>query len=150
MNYTRVTDCDFNNGEGVRVTLWISGCSHHCSGCHNEWMQKYSIGKPVLEAWGEIEKYSDKDYISGLTISGGDPLDQTNFTELVRLIKMYRSRFPSKTIWIYTGFYYGELNPAQREVVDLCDVVVDGPYIESLRDLTLPFRGSSNQHLICK
>lgn len=150
MNYTRVTDCDFNNGEGVRVTLWISGCSHHCPGCQNEWMQKYTIGKPVLGAWDEIEKYTDNDYISGLTISGGDPLDQTNFTELIRLIKMYRSRFPDKTIWIYTGFYYSELNPAQREVADMCDVIVDGPYVESLRDLTLSFRGSSNQHLIYK
>lgn len=150
MRYTRVTDCDFNNGEGIRVTLWVSGCTHHCPECQNEWLQKYNIGKPILEAWDEIEKYSKPDYITGLTISGGDPLDQSNFTDLIKLIKKYKDRFPKKTIWLYTGFYYDDLNPAQKEVADLCNVIVDGPYIKELKDLTLPFRGSSNQHLIYK
>ncbi len=150
MRYTRVTNCDFNNGEGARVTLWVSGCSHHCPECQNFWMQNYNIGKPLLDSWDEIEEYSKKGYIDGLTISGGDPLDQSNFTDLIKLIKRYKAVFPKKTIWLYTGFYYDDLNPAQREVADLCDVIVDGPYVKDLRDLTLPFRGSSNQHLIYK
>ncbi len=148
MRYTRITDCDFNNGEGIRVTLWVSGCRHHCPGCQNEWMQRYDIGRPLLECWDMIERYSEPGYISGLTLSGGDPLDQDSLSELKELILKYRKTFPEKTIWLYTGFYYDRLSVEQKVVADMCDVVVDGPFIESQKDLTLPFRGSANQHII--
>lgn len=95
-----------------------------------------------------IERYSEPGYISGLTLSGGDPLDQDSLSELKELILKYRKTFPEKTIWLYTGFYYDRLSVEQKVVADMCDVVVDGPFIESQKDLTLPFRGSANQHII--
>jgi len=154
-----ITAPDINNGTGIRVTLWVSGCTHHCKGCHNQWTWNYYIGKCFIGNEKEIlDKLSDwlsRDYVEGLTLSGGDPLDQDNdgLCELNQIIEWVRNNFPNKTIWLYTGYTKEEIdesnNYMRKQVVDSIDVLVDGPYIEELRDIAhCPFRGSTNQRLI--
>ena len=151
MKYIKITKPDINNGTGCRVTLWIPGCSHNCPGCHNAWTTNYNIGKKFDDdAKQLISNELSKSYISGITISGGDPLDQSEefLKELEEYLTEIRNKFPDKNIWIYTGYYYKDLNEAQLRVVRLCDKLVDGPFIKSLADPSLPFRGSSNQSII--
>lgn len=147
--YTSVTYPDINNGSGFRTTLWISGCGHRCPGCHNEWMWDYSIGKPLEESWKEVIMGVWHEYCQGLTIGGGDPLmrDEGDLQEIKEYIKRYRKVFPTKDIWLYTGYDLEEMSDLQKEVCGMCDVVCTGRYVEELKDLSLPFRGSSNQHL---
>jgi anaerobic ribonucleoside-triphosphate reductase activating protein len=150
MKYLRITSPDICNGEGVRVTLWLPGCGHKCEGCHNQWTWDYNQGKELdkEKLWNEL----DKSYIDGLTISGGDPLMQSYevLDELENLLKEFRVRYgDSKNIWVYTGYYFNELNDKQLSILNnLCDVVIDGPFILSERDITLPYRGSKNQNII--
>ena len=151
MRYLNITAPDISNGVGCRVTLWISGCFHQCKGCHNPHTWNYEQGKYVTdETIEEIGKWLEKPYIKGLTISGGDPLANSIFVmgELENFCKKIKERFPDKDIWIYTGYVYENLREDQLKVLQYCDVLVDGPYKEELRDLTLPFRGSSNQRII--
>ena len=151
MKYINITHPDINNGTGCRVTLWIPGCTHNCPGCHNAWTANYDIGKEFdNDAKELIYKELSKPYIDGLTISGGDPLDQNleTLSDLREFLVKIKDRFPTKTIWLYTGYYLDDLNDWQLEVVDLCDVVVDGPFIKDLADGSLAFRGSSNQKII--
>ena len=151
MKYINITHPDINNGTGCRVTLWIPGCTHNCPGCHNAWTANYDIGKEFdNEAKELIYKELSKPYIDGLTISGGDPLDQNlgTLADLREFLVKIKDKFPSKTIWLYTGYYLDDLNDWQLEVVNLCDVIVDGPFIKSLADASLAFRGSSNQKII--
>ena len=150
-----ITAPDINNGNGARVTLWVSGCSHKCKGCHNSWTWNYNQGKIFAEDSDEIlnklSNWLSRDYVDGLTISGGDPLDQDKNTlfELKQIVNWVKTNFPSKTIWIYTGYTYEELNEYQLAVVENIDVLVDGPYKEELRDIAhCPFRGSTNQRII--
>ena len=150
-----ITAPDINNGNGVRVTLWVSGCTHKCKGCHNSWTWNYNQGKIFAEDSDEIlnklSNWLSRDYVDGLTISGGDPLDQDKNTlfELKQIINWVKMNFPTKTIWIYTGYTYEELNEYQLAVVEGIDVLVDGPYKEELRDIAhCPFRGSTNQRII--
>lgn len=151
MKYINITHPDINNGTGCRVTLWIPGCTHNCPGCHNAWTANYDIGKEFdNDAKELIYKELYKPYIDGLTISGGDPLDQNlgTLSDLREFLVTIKDRFPTKTIWLYTGYYLDDLNDWQLEVVDLCDVIVDGPFIKELADKSLAFRGSSNQKII--
>ena len=150
-----ITAPDINNGNGIRVTLWVAGCTHKCKGCHNSWTWDYNQGKGLIENQDEIlNKLSDwlkRDYVDGLTISGGDPLDQDKnaLFELKQIINWVKMNFPSKTIWIYTGYTHEELNEYQLAVIENIDVLVDGPYKEELRDIAhCPFRGSTNQRII--
>ena len=150
-----ITAPDINNGNGVRVTLWVSGCSHKCKGCHNSWTWNYNQGKIFAEDSDEIlnklSNWLSRDYVDGLTISGGDPLDQDKNTlfELKQIVNWVKTNFPSKTIWIYTGYTYEELNEYQLSAIENVDVLVDGPYKEELRDIAhCPFRGSTNQRII--
>ena len=138
-----ITAPDINNGNGIRVTLWVAGCNHKCKGCHNAWTWKYEQGKVFFESQTEIyDKLSNwlkRDYVDGLTISGGDPLAQDNY--------------PSKTIWLYTGYTKEEIdeshNHMMQKVINSIDILVDGPYIEEKRDIAhTPFRGSTNQRII--
>lgn len=151
MRYIAVTAPDINNGIGCRVTLWVAGCGHHCTGCHNAWAKDYNIGHTFDNVRPELYKWLAKPYIKGLTLSGGDPLSQNaeSLRELVTIIKNIRKEFPGKDIWLYTGYYLEDIenDPDKMAVVKLCDVLVDGPYIEKLRDLSLEFRGSSNQSI---
>ena len=150
-----ITAPDINNGNGVRVTLWVSGCTHKCKGCHNAWTWDYNQGKDFEEDSDEIlnklSNWLSRDYVDGLTISGGDPLDQDKdgLFKLKQLVNWVKVNFPTKTIWIYTGYTYEELNKYQLAVVEGIDVLVDGPYKEELRDIAhCPFRGSTNQRII--
>jgi len=150
-----ITAPDINNGNGIRVTLWVAGCMHKCKGCHNAWTWDYSQGTDFLSNQDEIlKKLSDwlsRDYVEGITFSGGDPLDQDHHALriLLDIIKWVRRNYPTKNIWLYTGYVIEELSGLQKEVVDNCDVIVDGPYKEELRDIAhCPFRGSTNQRII--
>jgi anaerobic ribonucleoside-triphosphate reductase activating protein len=154
-----ITAPDINNGNGIRVTLWVSGCNHHCKGCHNQWTWNYNQGKYFLAEQDEIlhklAEWLKRDYVDGITFSGGDPLDQDNdgLCELYNIIKWVRNNFPKKTIWLYTGYTKEEIdesnNYMRKKVVDSLDVLVDGPYKEELRDIAhCPFRGSTNQRII--
>lgn len=152
MKYLKITAPDINNGIGCRVTLWLPGCSHNCFGCHNKWTHDYNQGIEFDQASKkEIYKWLDKKYIDGLTISGGDPLDQPNdiLNDLIDFLKQVRQIYgDKKTIWVYTGFKIEELNDIQLEVLKYCNILVDGRYINELRNITLPFRGSENQRII--
>lgn len=150
-----ITAPDINNGNSLRVTIWFAGCTHKCKGCHNEWTWNYNQGKDFLdnseEILNKLSEWLDKDYIDGITFSGGDPLDQDDYTLqiLLGLINWVRKKYPSKTIWCYTGYIYENLKGLKKKVADNCDVLVDGPYKEELRDIAhTPFRGSTNQRII--
>lgn len=151
MKFITVTSPDVNNGPGFRTTLWVAGCSHHCKGCHNPETWSYNIGKPWKEVREKIYDDLSKDYISGLTLSGGDPIDQSNL-DLLKfyfILKQIKKQFPTKNIWLYTGFTLEEAikNPFRKAIIKLCDVIVDGPFILKERDTTLLFRGSKNQRI---
>lgn len=163
MNYLQITHEDVCNGVGLRVILWLSGCSHHCYNCQNP--QTWNPDNGILFdelAKQEIFNELSKDYMSGITLTGGDPLYKQNLDEVLSLIKKIREKFPSKNIWLYTGYTWEYVfrgassciskdetnNFRRREIIKLCDVVVDGQFIDSQKDLSLKFRGSKNQRLI--
>lgn len=193
MNYHNITYPDMNNGDGLRVVLWLSGCSHHCYNCQNPQTWDANSGIPFDEsARKELFRELDKDYISGLTLTGGDPLFESNLDGVLDLVteinKRYnfqkvdsanpckmgvsdvknsdeiRLSFPNKSIWIYSGYSWNQVmspvitddfNPnrdellyKRKEIVKKCNVMVDGRYIDSKRDITLKWRGSSNQRVI--
>lgn len=147
MKYHNITKDDMNNGDGLRVVLWVSGCSHHCKNCHNPitWDPEDGVEFDV-SATLELYEQLQKDYISGITFSGGDPLFIGNREKVFVLISSIKSWFPKKTIWLYTGYTWEAIKdiPELKDV----DVIVEGPYIESLRDTTLKWRGSSNQRVV--
>lgn len=149
MNYLKIDKCSLVDGVGVRVVLYCSGCTLHCEGCHNQCTWSFKSGNTFTK---ETEEYLldclNNSYISGLTLTGGHPLEMKNLKEVKNIIQVVRGKYPNKSIWLYTGHTFEELNKEQREVALMCDVVVDGAYIEKLRDYTLKFRGSSNQRLI--
>lgn len=164
MNYIKITKHDIANGEGVRCVLWVSGCKLHCENCHNPQTWDFNSGMRFdNNAKQELLEALNKPYIQGITFSGGHPLEPQNIHEVYQLIKEIRSKFPNKDIWLYTGYTLRYENfrvllngrddesnhwNAIHDVINLCDVVVDGPYIEEQRDITLPFVGSKNQRLI--
>ena len=151
-----ITAPDINNGNGIRITLWVAGCTHKCKGCHNAWTWDYNQGIKFIENKDDIlnklSNWLQRDYVDGITFSGGDPLDQDPLTlsELMQLIKWVRLNYPTKTIWLYTGYEYEKLNKYQKEITDICDTIVDGPFIEEKKTFDCPFRGSSNQRIIKK
>lgn len=184
MNYLKIEHEDVCNGTGLRVVLWLSGCSHHCYNCQNPQTWNPDSGIPFDEsAKQEIFIELSKDYVSGITFSGGDPLYESNLSDVLSLVKEIRISFPEKTIWLYTGYklfinypeshrqhkyilstkpnaltniiYDNDLflkkqeeDKKRSEIISLCDVVVDGEYIDEQRDIALKWRGSSNQQVI--
>lgn len=147
MNYHNITHDDMNNGDGLRVVLWCSGCSLHCKGCQNP--QTWNENSGILfdeEAKNEIFEQLTKSYISGITYSGGHPLECYNVGIVTDLAKNIKEKFPNKTQWLYTGFVWEEIK--HLEIMKYLDVIVDGDYKEALRDVTLEWRGSSNQRVI--
>ena len=140
-----------NNGDGLRVVLWLSGCSHYCKNCQNPQTHPYNSGI-LFDREAEKELFSElsKDYISGLTLTGGDPLFQTNLDGVLNLVNKINILLPNKTIWLYSGYTWEQCmqDPIRREIVCKCDVFVDGRYVDELRDITLMWRGSSNQRVI--
>lgn len=157
MNYGEIKKYDIANGEGVRVSLFVSGCTHHCPGCFNQATWDFDFGKPYTkETEEEILEALAPDYIAGLTLLGGEPFEPKNQEVLTGLLKRVRQRYPDKTVWCYTGYLFDkELLGESRarceytdEMLELIDVMVDGRFVEGLKDITLRFRGSSNQRII--
>ena len=180
MNYHNITYPDMNNGEGLRVVLWLSGCSHKCRGCQNP--QTWDANSGILfdeSAKEELFRELDNDYITGLTLTGGDPLFESNLDGVLDLVTEVNERYntiqdtnkirlssPQKSIWLYTGFTWEDIFSRiydkdhivttypekyqiyRQHIVKNCDVLVDGQYIDSQRDITLSYRGSLNQRLI--
>ena len=157
MNYCEIKKNDVANGEGIRVTLFVSGCTHRCKGCFNEIAWDFDAGKPFTEETMEMlfEALSPS-WISGLTLLGGEPMEPDNQRALLPFLKEVRKRFPAKTIWCFTGCVYERdlLSPSRwrtevtDEMLECIDVLVDGPFVEDLKDISLVFRGSSNQRIL--
>ena len=153
-----ITAPDINNGNGIRVTLWVAGCTHHCLGCHNPHTWPFNQGhiyKDTKDAVKkELSEWLSRDYVEGLTLSGGDPLcqDSVGLEELYELITWVKETYPDKNIWLYTGYIYENIDDKQKlKIIDNIDMLVDGPYVEALRDIAhTPFRGSTNQRLLTK
>lgn len=149
MNYMSIKKTDIANGPGIRVSLFVSGCTHHCKGCFNPETWDFNAGQQFTnETIEEILQYCTPDYISGLTLLGGDPLEPQNQKELLPLLKAFKEKFPNKTIWCFTGYLFEEIKDVSHNFLSYIDVLVDGPFIETLKDLTLKFKGSSNQRTI--
>ena len=147
MRYHNITKDDMLNGDGLRVVLWVAGCSHGCKDCQNPITWDPQGGLPFTEEEKkEVFQELDKAYISGITFSGGDPLHPANIREVTALAREIRQRYPEKTIWLYTGYLWKEI--VDLEIVNYLDVVVDGKFISAQKDITLPWRGSSNQKVI--
>ncbi len=147
MRYHNITHDDMLNGDGLRTVLWVSGCTHHCEECQNPITWDINGGIPFDEAAeSELFKSLDKDYISGITFSGGDPLHPQNREEITRLAKKFKQIHPEKTAWLYTGFIWEDVK--DLEIMKYLDVLVDGPYKKELRDPQLHWKGSSNQRVI--
>lgn len=169
MNYHDIKKCDMLNGDGIRVSLWLSGCEHNCNQCQNP--QTWDINSGILfdkEAESELFEALEKDYISGITLTGGDPLHENNLEDVLNLVNEIRLLLPQKTIWLYSGYTWNEIwTPQKRidmsgnnvegytieqsirqDILKQCDVFVDGRYIDSQRDITLRWKGSKNQKVI--
>lgn len=156
MNYAAIKPCDIANGPGVRVSLFVSGCTHHCPGCFQPETWDFNYGQPYTEdVAAQVLQLLAPDYIEGLTLLGGEPMEPANREALLPLVRAVRKQYPKKTIWCYTGYLFEQLragNPGPadtaQELLSLLDVLVDGPFVEAKKDLGLRFRGSSNQRLV--
>ena len=157
MYYSEIKNCDIANGPGVRVTLFVSGCTHHCEGCFNEMTWDFDYGNPFDEsAEKKILDYLAPDYIAGLTLLGGEPLEYVNWQALLPFVQTVKKKYPGKDIWCYTGYRFEEdilrkfcgQWDQMREFLSYIDVIVDGEFIQEQKDISLQFRGSANQRII--
>jgi len=147
MRYHDITKDDMKNGDGLRAVLWLSGCEHRCPGCQNPVTWDPQSGLLFDEhSREELMSLIGREYISGLTLSGGDPLYPGNRTEILELCSQIKRQYPTKTIWLYTGYSFE--NIVDLPIIQYLDVCIDGEYIESLRDIKLKWRGSANQRVI--
>ncbi len=157
MNYGEIKNCDIANGIGVRVTLFVSGCRNHCENCFQPETWDFTYGKPYTpETEDMLMKMLEPSYIAGLSVLGGEPFEPENQETLCALLERFKAKYPRKNVWVYTGFTLEELrsegcraNCAVTErLLSMIDVLVDGRFVEALKDISLKFRGSSNQRLI--
>ena len=151
MNYEKIDKFSVSNGAGVRTVLWVSGCDVHCHNCHNPQTWDFNSGIPFTDdTMQEILYDLSKPYIKGLTLSGGHPLDPHNAPKVLEIVKRVKMVFPNKDIWIYSGYVWENIikDETLREILKYTDVLVDGAYVDELRDISLAFRGSSNQRII--
>ena len=157
MNYGTIKQYDVADGPGVRVSLFVSGCTHHCKGCFNSETWDFNFGKPFdSDVINEILEALQPSYIRGFTLLGGEPFEYKNQLGVLPLLKEIRTRYPDKDIWCYTGYDFekdllGEMAkqwPETYEMLSLIDILVDGEFVEAKKDLALRFRGSSNQRII--
>lgn len=147
MNYIKIQLHDIANGPGDRVTLWLSGCHWHCEDCQNPETWDPTVGHPVDRlVMIKIKELLAPSYVSGLTITGGDPFYPSNRSGLYDLVKYIREAYPNKSIWVWTGYDYESISDSP--VLDYIDVLVDGRYDKTLKDVSLPYCGSSNQRVI--
>lgn len=157
MYYSVIKNCDIANGPGVRVTLFVSGCSHHCEGCFNEETWDFQYGEPFTQETADrILEMLSPDYIEGLTLLGGEPLEPVNRQALLPLLQTVKQRYPGKNIWCYSGYLFerdvlGTFSvqwPEMKAFLACLDVIVDGEFIQEKKDISLRFRGSTNQRII--
>ena len=160
MNYLKIDECSVCNGTGFRIVLWVSGCEHHCIGCQNPESWRFDNGQFFSQATiDKLIELLNKDYISGITLSGGDPLNPKNVIKIdtptiYDVVREIKEKCPNKTIWIYTGYSWNELltmskdNYMYQYVIENSDIIVDGEYKQSCRDITLAYKGSTNQQII--
>ena len=157
MNYATIKNCDIANGPGVRVSLFVSGCTHRCKGCFNEIAWDFDYGQPFTqETIDEILKMLAPPHIAGITLLGGEPFEPQNQPTLLDLLRQIKAKLPEKSIWAFSGYLFekdiltGHLGPKEitQELISNVDVLVDGPFVLEKKDLMLRFRGSSNQRLI--
>lgn len=157
MNYGNIKNCDIANGEGVRVTLFVSGCTNHCKGCFQPQTWDFNFGEeftPAIE--NKIIGMLEPDYINGLTLLGGEPFEPENQKALLPFIERVRAIYPNKTIWAYSGFTFEQMLTSgthchtkyTQKMLENIDILVDGRFEEELKDISLKFRGSSNQRII--
>lgn len=147
MNYHNITKCDLKNGMGIRVVLWVGHCEHHCKNCHNPQTWSKDSGIPFdKSAKEEIFEELEKDYVCGLTLSGGDPLSTLNRDEIGALISEVKLKYPTKNIWVYTGYLWKDIK--DLELMKHVDVLVDGRFVEELSVPSPHWCGSSNQRII--
>lgn len=157
MYYGTIKKYDIANGTGVRVSLFVSGCRHHCKGCFNEVAWAFDYGQPFTEETeAELLEALAPEYIQGLSLLGGEPFEPENQRGLVSFLRKYKASYPQKDLWCYTGYLYDvdlvcggrAYTEVTEELLSYIDVLVDGPFIEAQKDLTLEFRGSRNQRLL--
>lgn len=147
MNYMAIYKTSLADGIGWRTVLFVSGCNHKCKGCHNPESWNKNAGYPFTEETKQkLFEFLSKDYINGLTISGGDPLYSDNLLTVTKLCKEIKEKFPNKTIWVYTGSLYRDIK--NLELMKYIDVIVDGEFKINQKDTTLAYRGSYNQRII--
>lgn len=157
MNYGEIKNYDIANGSGVRVTLFVSGCTNHCEGCFQPQTWDFAFGKPFTEKTEqELLEMLAPSYINGLTVLGGEPFEPENQRVLLPFLRRVKEKYPDKNIWVFSGFTYDELKKdgthcrceCTDEMLSLADVLVDGRFVIGLKDISLKFRGSSNQRII--
>ena len=157
MNYATIKNCDIANGPGVRISLFVSGCTHHCKGCFNEVAWDFDYGEPFTQQTiRTILDMMKPGYIKGLTLLGGEPFEPENQKELAGLLQKIKESYPEKNVWCYTGYLYDvDLIPGGKvyteytdKMLACIDTLVDGEFIEAEKDLTLEFRGSRNQRIL--
>lgn len=150
MNYMEIKKSDIANGPGVRVSLFVSGCTHHCKGCFNPETWDFEAGTP-FDSLVEIELLNllGRSYINGFTLLGGEPMEPDNRAVLLPFLKKVRDKYPKLSIWCYSGYTFEELFEAGAEdILEYIDVLVDGKFVLDKKDIRLPFRGSSNQRIL--
>ena len=151
MNYAAIKKCDIANGEGVRISLFVSGCTHHCKGCFQPEPWHFDYGRPFDEtSEDDPTKALEPDYIAGLTLLGGEPMEPENAKRLLPFVKRVRETYPSKNVWCYSGYLFEELMGREecRKLLELIDVLVDGEFMEEQKNISLQFKGSENQRII--
>ena len=157
MNYATIKNCDIANGPGVRVSLFVSGCTHRCPGCFNEVAWDFNYGEPFTqETIDTIVKMLQPAHIKGLTLLGGEPFEPQNQGPIVELLRQVKAKYPEKTVWAFSGYLFdkdilsGKLGEWEitKEYLSYLDVLVDGPFVQAKKNLNLRFRGSENQRLI--
>lgn len=147
MRYNKVRKMDISNGPGVRVSVFFQGCPFHCLGCFNEETWDFSLGKEyTIDVENKILEFCNKDFIKGLSILGGEPLDIKNIDSTINLARRFKEEFPDKTLWIWTGFLFPDI--VNKDILNYADVIVDGKFIIELKDPRLKYCGSSNQRVI--
>lgn len=156
MNYATIKNCDIANGPGVRVSLFVSGCTHHCPGCFNEVAWDFDYGEPFTkETEDSILAMLAPDYVQGITLLGGEPFEPQNQPALVAFLRRLKAQYPTKSIWAFSGYLFENMLAGRVGDRELCleflrylDVLVDGPFVEAKKNLMLRFRGSENQRIL--
>ena len=155
MNYAEIKNCDIANGPGVRVSLFVSGCTHRCKGCFNEIAWDFAYGKPFTqETVDMLLEMLKPDHIKGITLLGGEPFEPQNQPTVVDFLRQMKAKYPEKSVWAFSGYLFdrdmlsGRLGSLTQEFLSYVDVLVDGPFVEEKKNLSLRFRGSSHQRII--